>query len=185
MDTEGWISIAMIASFNRIRSLTPEVPIIKEMMEHSSLLEVQGDHVRLVGEDAKKWVLPDAKLSPFPPATPAESAITADDATSISGVAATPDTLALESVSQAESISVSGLPDDLDLGHEFGGVVDYKRQPGDLENALMKSASGITTGNTTNTNTDTSVAPSSTAASVLNGDENTTTGTSVVDEDKA
>lgn len=176
MDTEGWISIAMIASFNRIRSLTPEVPIVKEMMEQSSLLEVQGDHVRLRGEDAKKWVLPDAKTSPFPAdATPnAEgSATSTPDASS--AIAATPETLKLESASQAES--VSGLPDDLEVDLGFPGVSEYpayKHQPGDVANALMKSSSAAAAS--------APVAPSSTAASDLN---ETTPGTSVVSEDKA
>ncbi|KAL7419018.1 hypothetical protein Q5752_006703 [Cryptotrichosporon argae] len=65
MDSEGWIDIAMIASFNRIKSLTPEVAIIREVMGFSSLLEIREDKVRLAGADGKKWVLPDAKPSKF------------------------------------------------------------------------------------------------------------------------
>jgi la-related protein 1 len=65
MDSEGWIDIAMIASFNRIKSLTPDVPTVCEVMLLSSLLEVREDKVRLAGAEAKRWVLPDAKPSPW------------------------------------------------------------------------------------------------------------------------
>ena len=63
MDSEGWIDIAMIASFNRVKSLTPEFNMVREVMTLSSLLEVHDNKVRLANGHSSKWVLPDAKLS--------------------------------------------------------------------------------------------------------------------------
>jgi la-related protein 1 len=63
MDSEGWIDISMISSFNRVKSLTPDVALVREMMLLSSVLEVKENYVRLAGGEAKRWVLPDARLS--------------------------------------------------------------------------------------------------------------------------
>lgn len=173
----------MIASFNRIKSLTPEVPMVKEMMELSSLLEVQDDHVRLRGEDAKKWVLPKAQPSPFPPstsesipmlATPSSVSQVLDDATA-----------SVATASQAGEEPLEGAAELLGLPDAFGA--DYQHKPGGVADALMKNNSSNNASNTT------TQAPSS-AASALNGEEGSikqdesTPGTSVVgeagDEDK-
>ncbi|TXT04187.1 uncharacterized protein COLE_07884 [Cutaneotrichosporon oleaginosum] len=61
MDAEGWIDIAMIASFNRIKTLTADVATVREVMAFSSLLELEGERVRLGGGEWRRWVLPDAK----------------------------------------------------------------------------------------------------------------------------
>jgi hypothetical protein len=142
MDTEGWISIPMIASFNRIKSLTPEVPLVKEMMELSSLLEVQGEHVRISGEDAKKWVLPDAKPSPFPPSTstsitPATASVsdTLDDSMSMS----LEDSTAVSVAESMVSMNPENAFDMIDMG--FGTELKY--QPDEVKAALMKSGSGM------------------------------------------
>lgn len=139
MDTEGWISIPMIASFNRIKSLTPEVPLVKEMMELSSLLEVQGEHVRITGEDAKKWVLPDAKASPFPPSTSITPA-----------TASVSDTLEDSSMSLEDSTAVSVAESGVSLNPEnafdmrdMGFGTELKYQPDEVKAALMKSGSGM------------------------------------------
>jgi la-related protein 1 len=182
MDTEGWISIAMIASFNRIKSLTPEVPMVKEMMELSSLLEVQGDHVRIRGEDAKKWVLPDAKQSPFPPSTSESIQVLATPSSESQALDGTASVATASQAGELESldgaVELLGLPEGMDLGAGFG--VDYQHKPGGVADALMKNNSN----NASNTPTQ---APSS-SASVLNGEEESvkpeesTPGTSVVDE---
>ncbi|KAK4685331.1 la-related protein 1, partial [Tremellales sp. Uapishka_1] len=67
MDSEGWIEISTIASFNRVKSLTPDPALVKEVMLLSSLLEVRDEKVRLSGPDSRKWVLPDAKKCAFGP----------------------------------------------------------------------------------------------------------------------
>ncbi|WVQ76093.1 hypothetical protein IAR50_005732 [Cryptococcus sp. DSM 104548] len=67
MDSEGWIDIGMIASFNRIKSLTPDVAVVREVMSLSSYLEVRDDKVRLAGAESHRWVLPEAKASTLKP----------------------------------------------------------------------------------------------------------------------
>lgn len=57
----------MVASFNRVKSLTPDLAIIKEVMSLSDLLEIREDKVRLARGESKRWVLPDAKPCPFGP----------------------------------------------------------------------------------------------------------------------
>jgi hypothetical protein len=141
MDTEGWISIPMIASFNRIKSLTPEVPLVKEMMELSSLLEVQGEHVRIAGEDAKKWVLPNAQPSPFPPSTYISTATTTPATASVSDTL--DETLSIDdstAVSVVESISLN--PDNAFDMVDMGFGTELKYQPDEVKAALMKSAPG-------------------------------------------
>lgn len=121
MDEEGWIDIAMIASFNRIKSLTPEPAIVREVMVLSSLLEVKGDKVRLAGGEAKRWVLPDAKPSGLANLSPKKGS----DATEIShGI---PGGLGHESGSSA-------------LGMEDMGIPTSPVPKFDVENALMKSS---------------------------------------------
>lgn len=182
MDSEGWISIAMIASFNRIKSLTPEVSMVKEMMELSSILEVHEDHVRLRGSGVKKWILPTAKPSTFPPisdestpslATPSSESM-ALDGTSVATASQAGEEPLLESVEILDG-----------MGLDAGFGADYQHKPGGVADALMK-------------NNNSSSNNASSSASVLNGEEESvkpeesTPGTSVVgeggeagDEDKA
>lgn len=123
MDLEGWIDISMIASFNRIKSLTPDVAIVREVMEMSSLLEVKGDKVRLGGGEAKRWVLPDAKPS------------------SLEGSGST--LTSPKKSSEATEIS-HGLPPSVDTGVSALGIENMipvsPPTKFDVENALMKSS---------------------------------------------
>lgn len=123
MDLEGWIDVSMIASFNRIKSLTPDVAIVREVMEMSSLLEVKGDKVRLGGGEAKRWVLPDAKPS------------------NIQGSGST--TTSPKKSSEATEIS-HGLPPSVDTGVSALGIENMipvsPPTKFDVENALMKSS---------------------------------------------
>lgn len=150
MDSEGWIDISMIASFNRLKSLTPDVAMVKEVMELSSLLEVRDEKVRLSAADFRRWILPDAKASIFPP-DPASSST------------ASP---AIESLSQSQEdseisdvLETLGIPAGLGLEDMNGGA--SKMVPGGVEGALMKSV------------------PPSSSASVLNGDGDVTPATSM------
>lgn len=63
MDSNGWVDMAMIASFNRIKNLTEDVAIVKEAAEISVMLEVRDDKLRLANGEYRQWVLPDAKPS--------------------------------------------------------------------------------------------------------------------------
>ena len=58
MNPEGWISIPLLASFNRIRQLTPEPQLVREVLTLSSVAEVSGDWVRMGGNQWAPFVLP-------------------------------------------------------------------------------------------------------------------------------
>jgi len=58
MNPEGWISIPLLASFNRIRQLTPEPQLVREVLAMSSVAEVSGEWVRMGGNQWAPFVLP-------------------------------------------------------------------------------------------------------------------------------
>ncbi|KAL0016934.1 hypothetical protein SO802_004003 [Lithocarpus litseifolius] len=55
MDDQGWVPIALIASFPRVRSLTTNVQLILDSLRSSTIVEVQDDKVRRHNE-WKKWI---------------------------------------------------------------------------------------------------------------------------------
>ncbi|CAO2833757.1 unnamed protein product [Amaranthus hypochondriacus] len=57
MDEQGWVPIALIANFPKVRNLTDDVPYILDCLRDSTLVEVQGDKVRRFDE-WMKWVVP-------------------------------------------------------------------------------------------------------------------------------
>jgi hypothetical protein len=130
--------------------------MVKEVMRLSGMLEVRDDKVRLAGAEAKRWVLPDAKTSTFPPDpitdTPAMTASTPDR-----------DVQSLSDAEMAQiALGVSGLAN-AGLGMEDmnGGTIPIpKYAPGGVENALMKS----------------SIPPSSSASVTNGGDESVDKG---------
>ena len=63
MDSRGWLPIQVIASFNRVKQLTGDVQMVKDVLELSSLVEVRDDHVRLSDSQWTKFVLPGAATS--------------------------------------------------------------------------------------------------------------------------
>lgn len=65
MDSLGFVSISVLASFNRVRALTSDPTLVRETLALSSLVEVRGDRARLAHGDWKTWVLPGATLSEF------------------------------------------------------------------------------------------------------------------------
>jgi la-related protein 1 len=63
MDACGWISTTLLASFPRVKTLTSELQLVKDVLTLSSLVEVRAEWVR-----PYKWsqfVLPDAAPSVF------------------------------------------------------------------------------------------------------------------------
>lgn len=66
MDNRGWVPISVIASFNRVRHLTYDVGLVKDVMGLSRLVEVQGDKVRLCDRQWVPFILPDAAASDVP-----------------------------------------------------------------------------------------------------------------------
>lgn len=55
----------MVASFNRVKSLSTDLDLIKEVLQLSFIIEVREEKMRLAHGKHKSWVLPDAALSPF------------------------------------------------------------------------------------------------------------------------
>ncbi|KAF9003424.1 hypothetical protein BDQ17DRAFT_1356199 [Cyathus striatus] len=61
MDSRGWIPIPLIASFNRIKRLTADVQLVRDVLTLSSIVQVREDNVRMGGWE--RYVLPDAPKS--------------------------------------------------------------------------------------------------------------------------
>lgn len=72
MDNEGWVKIDTISSFNRIKTLSTDLDLIKEVMSLSAFLEVDTERnlVRKKG-DWSEWLLPIPPLEPYPSLTEA------------------------------------------------------------------------------------------------------------------
>lgn len=154
MDSEGWIDIAMIASFNRVKNITPEIAIVRDCMTLSALLEVREEKVRLAGPGSRQWVLPNAKPSELgaDPTSPSVGT-TADDSRDLSmGVPASVEASFTSSASTADD-TANNVPQTTQQAQQQRAFV-----AADVENALMKSS-----------------VPASTTPSVLNGDEKTDT----------
>ncbi|KAG1839738.1 hypothetical protein DFJ58DRAFT_667562 [Suillus subalutaceus] len=63
MDDQGWIPISLIASFNRVKKLTTDVNLVRDVLDLSSLIEVKGEYVRMAREQWKQFILPNAPRS--------------------------------------------------------------------------------------------------------------------------
>jgi la-related protein 1 len=74
MNPEGWISIPLLASFNRITQLTPDPHLVRDVLTLSSTAEVSGDWVRMSGNQWTPFVLPPSTGSTPQPTLP-ETAI--------------------------------------------------------------------------------------------------------------
>jgi la-related protein 1 len=59
MDAEGWIPVSLLANFNRVRALTTDVTLVREVFALSSIVELQDDRVRLRDGLWRQFVLPD------------------------------------------------------------------------------------------------------------------------------
>lgn len=65
MDSQGWVEIEIIAAFNRVRMLTPDLSIIASAMNASSTTEVSSDGLFLRARaDYQRWVLPEDQRDP-------------------------------------------------------------------------------------------------------------------------
>jgi la-related protein 1 len=63
MDAEGWIPISLLANFNRVKKLTTDSAIVREVLSLSSIVEVRADHVRMRDDQWRAFVLPDVRES--------------------------------------------------------------------------------------------------------------------------
>ncbi|THH19626.1 hypothetical protein EW146_g1601 [Bondarzewia mesenterica] len=65
MDSGGWISVPLLASFNRVRQLTMDLRLVRHVLSLSTIVEVAdgGDYVRMGAAQWRRFVLPDASVS--------------------------------------------------------------------------------------------------------------------------
>lgn len=61
MDSRGWIDIGLLASFNRVKQLTGDYQLVREVLMLSTFVEVREGHARMAGWE--RFVLPDAVKS--------------------------------------------------------------------------------------------------------------------------
>lgn len=62
MNEEGWIPLHVIASFNRVRMLTPDLAMIMEALSDSSSVELSPDSLLIRPKQGhQQWVLPAAQ----------------------------------------------------------------------------------------------------------------------------
>ncbi|KAI0777277.1 hypothetical protein BD413DRAFT_609667 [Trametes elegans] len=61
MDSRGWIPIPLIASFNRVRTLTTDAQLVTDVLTLSSLVEVRDGYVRM--RQWQQFVFPNARKS--------------------------------------------------------------------------------------------------------------------------
>ncbi|KZT22739.1 winged helix DNA-binding domain-containing protein, partial [Neolentinus lepideus HHB14362 ss-1] len=65
MDSLGWISVHLLASFNRVRHLTSDVDLVKDVLSLSESVELRDDWVRMGSDQWKQFILPGAMQSSF------------------------------------------------------------------------------------------------------------------------
>ncbi|XP_068662143.1 la-related protein 1A-like [Aristolochia californica] len=58
LDEQGWVSITKIADFNRVKSMTTDIPLILEALRNSHTVEVQDDKIR-----KRNWVPPNFNIA--------------------------------------------------------------------------------------------------------------------------
>jgi len=63
MDSRGWIPVSLLASFNRVRHLTLDPQLVRDVLALSSIVELCDDCVRMGGGEWRRFVLPDAPTS--------------------------------------------------------------------------------------------------------------------------
>jgi la-related protein 1 len=63
MDSRGWIPISLLASFNRVRQLTLDPQLVREVLALSQIVEMWDDCVRMGGGEWAQFVLADAPVS--------------------------------------------------------------------------------------------------------------------------
>ncbi|KAI0305140.1 hypothetical protein B0F90DRAFT_1160241 [Multifurca ochricompacta] len=63
MDSRGWIPISLLASFNRVRQLTLDPQLVRDVLALSSIVELRDDFVRMGAGGWTRFILPDAPVS--------------------------------------------------------------------------------------------------------------------------
>ena len=63
MDSRGWIPISLLASFNRVRQLTLDPQLVRDVLALSQIVEMRDDCVRMGGGEWAQFVLTGAPVS--------------------------------------------------------------------------------------------------------------------------
>ena len=85
MDAHGWVELAVIAAFNRVRMLTPDLTIIYSALSSSPVVELSDDGMFLRARDGyEQWVLDESQRdpnikSPEPPAVDSKASTSDKD----------------------------------------------------------------------------------------------------------
>ena len=91
MNAEGWIPLHLIASFNRIRMLTPDPSVIVASLAESSVVEISSDQLFMrPKEGSAQWVLPESQRDTSPHLAAAAAAAAAPAAPAAVAVPAAP-----------------------------------------------------------------------------------------------
>jgi hypothetical protein len=65
MDGEGYIPLSLVAGFNRVRMLTPDLALIVEALQQSATVELSPDNLLIRARDTwSQWVLPAQQRDP-------------------------------------------------------------------------------------------------------------------------
>jgi hypothetical protein len=74
MDSHGWVPLALVSSFKRLCALTGgSMPLLRDAVRHSEVLETNGDRIRLRDGAWEPWVLRDAVQSSVSEEQPAHN----------------------------------------------------------------------------------------------------------------
>ncbi|CAK7331941.1 unnamed protein product [Dovyalis caffra] len=71
MDDQGWVPVATIAEFKRLKKMTTDISLILDALQSSGSIEVQGDKIRK-RDDWSKWILASSKQAVAPKAQTSE-----------------------------------------------------------------------------------------------------------------
>ncbi|RKP06647.1 hypothetical protein THASP1DRAFT_25070 [Thamnocephalis sphaerospora] len=77
MDAEGYVPIAVLAAFNRVRNLTEDAAFVRESIADSELLDVKDNLIRKK-DDWAIWLLPKDESAPTPTASEASVGMTTE-----------------------------------------------------------------------------------------------------------
>lgn len=104
MDSLGFVDIPTIAAFNRVKTLTLDLALVREVLLLSDLVEVREQKVRLTSCGWQQWLLPDALASDFEDDASSPAAVKAEapEGTADKSSAAAPE-VALQTVADEKA----------------------------------------------------------------------------------
>lgn len=139
MNEEGWIPLHVIASFNRVRMLTPDLAMIMEALSSSTTVELSPDNLYIrPKQNHQQWVLPTEQRDATAHATPHMPG-----STTASTSAQQPDTNT-EQARAAESADAASDASQASAGAERGGS---QAQAADAQPSSAEASASASTAN--------------------------------------